>query len=69
MDLGLGSFSILYEQIILVVFKLISSVSIGVQTNKITTLFDFQYFHNLYLNLFIVHEIGKLWTGLVLLHI
>ena len=48
-----------------VVFKLISSVLIGVQSNKITTLFDFQCFHNFYLNYFRVHEVGKLWTGLI----
>ena len=50
-------------------FQLISSVSTGVQSNKITTLFDFQCCHNMYLNFFTIHEVGKLWTGLVLHHI
>ena len=41
----------------------------GVQSNTITTLFDFQYCHNLFLNFFKRHEVGKLWTGFVLHHI
>ena len=39
------------------------------QSNTVITIIDFECFHNLYSNLFRVHEIGKLWTGLVLLHI
>ena len=41
----------------------------GVQSNTITTLFDFQCCNYLYLNFFITHEVGKLWTGFVLHHI
>ena len=41
-------------------FKFIWSVSTGVPSNTITTLFNFQCCHNMYLNFFTINEVGKI---------
>ena len=69
MEEGPDSSYIKYDYIVFVVFQLISSVSTGVQSIIITSLFDFPSCHNMYLNFFTIHEVGKLWTGLALHHI